>query len=157
MKLIISLSSQPLEIFINDGAKITLHGLQQYYVELQENEKNRKLFDLLDNLEFNQCVVFVKSVSRAKILNKLLSDNTFPSIDIHSALPQEERYVALSLLRIATSSFSYAVYHHHHRHHSSVSSATASSRTLRPASWCRPTSLAAVLISSVSTSLSTTT
>jgi ATP-dependent RNA helicase UAP56/SUB2 len=84
---------------INDGAKITLHGLQQYYVELSENEKNRKLFELLDALEFNQCVVFVKSVSRAKVLNKLLIENTFPSIDIHSALPQEERYVSFEPIR----------------------------------------------------------
>jgi len=33
----------PLEIYINDGAKLTLHGLQQYYIELQEQEKNRKV------------------------------------------------------------------------------------------------------------------
>jgi len=33
----------PLEIYINDGSKLTLHGLKQYFVQLQENEKNRKL------------------------------------------------------------------------------------------------------------------
>jgi len=33
---------------------LTLHGLQQYYLKLEEKEKNRKLNDLLDNLEFNQ-------------------------------------------------------------------------------------------------------
>jgi ATP-dependent RNA helicase UAP56/SUB2 len=41
----------PLEIYINDGAKLTLHGLKQFYVQLQENEKNRKLVDLLDALD----------------------------------------------------------------------------------------------------------
>lgn len=46
--------SQPLEIFVDDETKLTLHGLQQYYVKLEENAKNRKLNDLLDNLEFNQ-------------------------------------------------------------------------------------------------------
>ena len=30
------------------------HGLQQHYVKLAENEKNRKLNELLDALEFNQ-------------------------------------------------------------------------------------------------------
>lgn len=39
---------------MDDETKLTLHGLQQYYVKLKDNEKNRKLFDLLDVLEFNQ-------------------------------------------------------------------------------------------------------
>lgn len=45
---------QPLEIYVDDETKLTLHGLQQYYVKLAENAKNRKLNDLLDSLEFNQ-------------------------------------------------------------------------------------------------------
>jgi len=81
----------PLEIYINDGAKLTLHGLKQYYLELKENEKNRKLVDLLDSLEFNQVVVFVSSVRRAAELNKVLADCNFPSICIHSGMQQEER------------------------------------------------------------------
>eukprot|EP01104_Vermistella_antarctica_P004089 TRINITY_DN145_c0_g1_i1.p1 TRINITY_DN145_c0_g1~~TRINITY_DN145_c0_g1_i1.p1 ORF type:complete len:396 (+),score=153.05 TRINITY_DN145_c0_g1_i1:1225-2412(+) len=81
----------PLEIYINDGSKLTLHGLQQYYIELQENEKNRKLVDLLDSVEFNQVVIFVKSVSRANELNKLLVDCNFPALCIHSGMKQDER------------------------------------------------------------------
>jgi ATP-dependent RNA helicase UAP56/SUB2 len=81
----------PLEIYINDGSRLTLHGLQQYYVSLEEKEKNRKLVDLLDALEFNQLVVFVNSVARAAELNKLLQECNFPSICIHSAMKQEER------------------------------------------------------------------
>jgi len=41
-------------VFIDDDTKLTLHGLKQHYVKLQDREKNRKLFDLLDVLEFNQ-------------------------------------------------------------------------------------------------------
>lgn len=37
----------PLEIYVDDEAKLTLHGLQQYYIKLDEKEKNRKLSDLL--------------------------------------------------------------------------------------------------------------
>jgi ATP-dependent RNA helicase UAP56/SUB2 len=81
----------PLEIFINDGAKLTLHGLQQYYLQVTENEKNRKLVDILDALEFNQLIIFVKSVARAVELNKLLVECNFPSICIHSLMKQEER------------------------------------------------------------------
>lgn len=43
-----------MEVYVDDEAKLTLHGLQQYYVKLKDNEKNRKLFELLDLLEFNQ-------------------------------------------------------------------------------------------------------
>ena len=45
---------QPLEVFVDDEAKLTLHGLRQHYVRLLEKTKNRTLCDLLDALEFNQ-------------------------------------------------------------------------------------------------------
>lgn len=83
--------ANPLEIYVDDETKLTLHGLQQHYVRLQENEKNRKLTDLLDILEFNQVVIFVRSVARANELNRLLTECNFPSICIHSGMPQEER------------------------------------------------------------------
>jgi ATP-dependent RNA helicase UAP56/SUB2 len=81
----------PHEIRVDEESKLTLHGLLQYFVKLQEKEKNRKLNDLLDNLEFNQVVIFVKSVQRATALDKLLVECSFPSIAIHSGLAQEER------------------------------------------------------------------
>ncbi|KAG2160103.1 P-loop containing nucleoside triphosphate hydrolase protein [Suillus bovinus] len=83
--------ANPLEIFVDDETKLTLHGLQQHYVKLDENAKNRKLNELLDTLEFNQVVIFVKSVARAVELDKLLVSCNFPSISIHSGLAQEER------------------------------------------------------------------
>lgn len=43
-----------MEIYVDDEAKLTLHGLTQNYVKLEEDQKNRKLFDLLDDIEFNQ-------------------------------------------------------------------------------------------------------
>ncbi|CDJ59021.1 ATP-dependent RNA helicase, putative [Eimeria maxima] len=81
----------PVEVFIDDESKLTLHGLLQYYVKLAEADKNRRLNDLLDSLEFNQVIIFVKSVSRAQALNKLLTECNFPSIAIHAGLDQEER------------------------------------------------------------------
>lgn len=81
----------PLEIYVDDETKLTLHGLQQYYVRLEEAAKNRKLNDLLDTLEFNQVIIFVKSISRANQLDQLLRECSFPSISIHGGLPQDER------------------------------------------------------------------
>lgn len=99
---------QPLEIFVDDETKLTLHGLQQHYIKLEEAQKNRKLNELLDTLEFNQVsfpvrsltlklishakvVIFVKSVARCIELDKLLVSCNFPSISIHSGLQQQER------------------------------------------------------------------
>merc|ERR1712170_109016 len=79
------------EISVDEESKLTLHGLLQYYVKLSEKEKNRKLNGLLDALEFNQVVIFVKSVQRAVALDKLLVECNFPSLAIHSGLNQEER------------------------------------------------------------------
>eukprot|EP00833_Pecoramyces_ruminatium_P015518 jgi/Orpsp1_1/1189550/evm.model.d7180000072813.1 len=89
----------PLEIFVDNETKLTLHGLQQHYIKLQENEKNRKLNDLLDALDFNQVCIFVKSVQRANELNKLLNECSFPSICIHSQMPQEERIKRYKLFK----------------------------------------------------------
>jgi len=81
----------PMEIFVDDEAKLTLHGLLQFYIKLSEKEKNRKLTQLLDALEFNQVVIFVRTTSRARELNKLLIDCYFPSICVHSQMQQDER------------------------------------------------------------------
>ena len=81
----------PFEVFIDNETKLTLHGLQQYIVKLKEQEKSRKLHDLLDALLFNQVIIFVNGVDRAKALNTILSDNGFPSTCIHSRMEQSER------------------------------------------------------------------
>lgn len=76
---------------IDNETKLTLHGLKQYFIKLAENEKNRKLNDLLDALVFNQVIIFVRTVVRAVELNKLLTDCNFPSVAIHRDLSQEDR------------------------------------------------------------------
>jgi len=81
----------PMEVYVDDESKLTLHGLQQHYVKLKDNEKNRKLFELLDVLEFNQVVIFVKSVQRCMALSTLLGEQNFPAIAIHRSMTQEER------------------------------------------------------------------
>jgi len=84
-------TQNPTEIYVDDESKLTLHGLQQYYTRLTEAQKNRKLNDYLDALEFNQVVIFVNGVRRCKELNKLLQECNFPSMCMHGGLKQEER------------------------------------------------------------------
>jgi len=81
----------PLEVFVDDDTKLTLHCLQQHYVKLKDAEKNRRLFTLLDILDFNQVVIFVKSVPRCVALNDLLIEQNFPSIAIHRGMSQDDR------------------------------------------------------------------
>lgn len=83
----------PAEVLVDEGSKLTLHGLAQYFIKLDEKEKNRKLNELLDELQFNQVIIFVKSTLRATELDKLLRECNFPSIAVHSGVSQEERYV----------------------------------------------------------------
>lgn len=83
--------SEPHEIRVDEEAKLTLHGLLQYFVKLEESKKNRKLNDLLDVLQFNQVIIFVKSVQRAMALDRLLQECSFPSVAVHSNLKQAER------------------------------------------------------------------
>lgn len=92
-------AQEPFEISIDDDTKLTLHGLQQFYCRLKENEKNRKLLDLLDTLDFNQVVIFVSKVARARELNRLLEDNNFPSLAITGGMKQEERISSFKLFK----------------------------------------------------------
>jgi len=78
------------EIFVDDK-QLTLHGLQQHFVKLSEREKNRKLTDLLDALDFNQVVIFVRTKVRAANLNLLLKNCAFPSICVSSEHKQPKR------------------------------------------------------------------
>lgn len=81
----------PMEVYVDDDSKLTLHGLQQHYVKLRDNEKNRKLFELMDALEFNQVIIFVKSIQRCMALCQLMVEQNFPAIAIHKAMTQDER------------------------------------------------------------------
>lgn len=57
---------------MDDEAKLTLHGLVQHYVMLNEEEKNRKLSDLLDALDFNQVWTLILEFTSARRLDILL-------------------------------------------------------------------------------------
>jgi superfamily II DNA/RNA helicase len=78
----------PHEISVESEAKLTLHGLLQYYCKLDEKQKNKKLIDMLDTLEFNQVVIFVKTVKRALALDGILQECKFPSMTLHT-LPKQ--------------------------------------------------------------------
>jgi len=90
--------TEPFEIVV-DEAKLTLHGLQQYYIKLDEKEKIRTLINLLDKLEFNQVIIYMGTVQRARTLDKVLTEVNFPTLAIFTGLKQEERIDRLNLFK----------------------------------------------------------
>ena len=90
---------KPVEIIVKEENKEHLEKLQQFYVKLKEEEKNTKLFDILDNVQFNQVIIFVNSILRCETLSDMLCKNNFPSIAIHADLPQEERIKLFDLFK----------------------------------------------------------
>lgn len=71
--------------------KLTLHGLVQYYSQLAEKDKTKTLLSLLYKLNYNQTIIFCKSIERAKFLNEILMKMDLPSIAIHRKMTQEDR------------------------------------------------------------------
>lgn len=90
---------QPTEIYIDDEAKLRLGNLQQYYVGLKEAEKNTVLLQLLDRLDFNQVVIFVRTVARCNALHMALQKEGHATIQIHRQMPQQERLQRYELFR----------------------------------------------------------
>jgi len=80
----------PREFYIDED-KLSLDGLKQYYFPIAEKDKNRKLIEILDGLDFNQCIIFVSSIQRAQALDKLLRGINFPSICTHSGMDTQTR------------------------------------------------------------------
>ena len=82
---------KPVEIIVKEENKEHLEKLQQFYVKLKEDEKNKKLLDVIDKVQFNQVIIFVNNIQRCEALCDILNQNSIPSIAIHADLPQEER------------------------------------------------------------------
>ena len=81
----------PKMIIINEEKNLTLHGLQQFYLKVTEQMKNKILFSILQKVSFDQVIIFCSKVDRAKFLDKILQDMGFESLAIHSDLTQGER------------------------------------------------------------------
>lgn len=83
--------NSPTEVYVDQHAKLTLHGLTQFFVNLDESAKLRYLCEVLDAVDFNQCIIFTSSVERCEGLNKQLQTLKFPSMAMHSRMDQPDR------------------------------------------------------------------
>lgn len=81
----------PTEVCLDNTLEASLHSLQQYYIEIEENEKIRKLVELLQILKFDQLIVYVNTVNVCINLTNILTEKNFSALPIHRALSQIDR------------------------------------------------------------------
>eukprot|EP01096_Ripella_sp_DP13-Kostka_P000557 TRINITY_DN105_c0_g2_i1.p1 TRINITY_DN105_c0_g2~~TRINITY_DN105_c0_g2_i1.p1 ORF type:complete len:448 (+),score=237.71 TRINITY_DN105_c0_g2_i1:99-1346(+) len=85
------LAPNATEITVSSDKELTLVGLVQYYISLDESAKIDTLVDILDSIDFRQLVIFVKDAKRSETLSKLLTDLNFPNDYINGNLAQDQR------------------------------------------------------------------
>ncbi|ELP95021.1 ATP-dependent RNA helicase SUB2, putative [Entamoeba invadens IP1] len=81
----------PLEVFIDDGEKLFLHGLKLYYKKLDDKQKVAKLTDILDYIDFNQCMIFVDGKERCKVVIETLKKGEYPCGVLYGKMEEELR------------------------------------------------------------------
>merc|ERR1712159_369605 len=99
MKKIVTRFVRNPKMILLEAEKLVLHGLKQYYVKLKEEEKTRKLVDLLDVLEFNQVVIFCSRTDRAVKLSEILNTNGFPAMCLVGKMQTEKRIDAYTAFK----------------------------------------------------------
>eukprot|EP00769_Ergobibamus_cyprinoides_P001253 gnl/Ergobibamus_cyprinoides/227.p1 GENE.gnl/Ergobibamus_cyprinoides/227~~gnl/Ergobibamus_cyprinoides/227.p1 ORF type:complete len:469 (-),score=249.22 gnl/Ergobibamus_cyprinoides/227:35-1411(-) len=79
------------EVLIERDEKLTLDGLVQHYVEVEPTHKIALVAQLLEKLEYNQVVIFVSGVDRAKTLSEVLNGLSISNCYIHGRMEQTKR------------------------------------------------------------------
>ncbi len=81
----------PQLVLVNDESRLTLHGLQQYYIGISEENRAQRLVAILEGLDYNQVVIFVARKRSADQLSALLKEHRFDTVAVSSIKTQEER------------------------------------------------------------------
>lgn len=76
---------------INLMEELTLKGITQYYVFLEERQKVHCLNTLFSKLQVNQAIIFCNSVQRVELLAKKITDLDYSCFFIHARMDQSHR------------------------------------------------------------------
>ena len=79
-----------LSVFVKDD-ELSLEGIKQYYVYLNENDKFQTLIELYKVLSIGQAIVYCNTKFRADDLCHFLNDNNFTASVLHGDMMQKER------------------------------------------------------------------
>jgi superfamily II DNA/RNA helicase len=81
----------PIKILVQTE-RLTLEGITQYYVALENDEqKYDTLKDLYGTFSLSQCIIYCNSVKRVQDLYDAMIADSFPVCQIHSNMEKDER------------------------------------------------------------------
>lgn len=93
----------PVSIIMK-SENLTLDGISQYYVSLENDEhKLITLKDLYSNISFSQCIIYCNSVPRVIHLYEALKEDNFSVSYIHSQMSTQERTQIFNEFKMGTS------------------------------------------------------
>jgi translation initiation factor 4A len=89
----------PVSILVK-SAMLTLDGIKQYYVALNDDhQKYETLKDLFHNVTFSQTIIYCNSVKRVQELTDAMLQDSFPVTCIHSSMTRDERKKAIQMFK----------------------------------------------------------
>lgn len=81
----------PIKILVKTN-QLTLEGINQYYVHLNDdNEKYETLKDLYNLISVSQCIIYCNSIFRVNDLYEAMKNDEYPVCCIHGNMDKEER------------------------------------------------------------------
>ena len=80
----------PLSILVKKS-ELTLEGIKQYYVAIEEQWKTETIFDLYETLIINQSIIYCNTRKKVDELKEKMTENHFVVSAIHSDLTHSER------------------------------------------------------------------
>lgn len=85
-------------ILVKDD-ELTLDGIKQYYINLDESYKSDTLIDLYKFISIGQAIVYCNKKSKADELKYILNDKNFAVSILHGDMIQKEREIIMSEFR----------------------------------------------------------
>lgn len=80
---------------VNFKEQLTLNGVSQFYICVEENRKVFCLTKALSTFQINQVIIFCNSVTRVKLLARKMTHLGYPCLFFHPGLFQSERQQVL--------------------------------------------------------------
>jgi superfamily II DNA/RNA helicase len=88
----------PLKILVKQE-ELSLHGIQQFYVVIEEQDKYPALKELYEMININQSIIYCNSRKKVDILTNYMVEDNFPAKCITGDMTQEDRNSILKEFR----------------------------------------------------------
>tara|TARA_B100000963_G_scaffold360282_1_gene390570 strand:- start:1481 stop:2752 length:1272 start_codon:yes stop_codon:yes gene_type:complete len=82
--------NNPLKILVKQE-ELSLQGIQQYYVVIEEQDKYPALKELYEMININQSIIYCNSKKKVEILTNYMLEDNFPAKCITGDMTQEDR------------------------------------------------------------------